>query len=112
MAKHRCKNPYCRRKLESESDMQIGHKKAYSKGGETTLKNSVCLCYGCNRKQGTDSWEKFLKKQSIARGQAEPKASKPKKSKPKRKVVASTNQGLFGSFKSPSWKDLTKGMPD
>ncbi|UCC17291.1 MAG: hypothetical protein JSU58_01735, partial [Dehalococcoidales bacterium] len=29
----------------------------------TTLANSVCLCHGCNKRQGTDSWETFQKKQ-------------------------------------------------
>jgi hypothetical protein len=43
-------------------EMQVGHKTAYSKGGSTTLRNSVCLCYKCNKLQGTDSWSKFLKK--------------------------------------------------
>jgi len=43
--------------------MQVGHKTAYSRGGGTTLRNSVALCYGCNKKQGTDSWEVFQKKQ-------------------------------------------------
>ena len=43
-------------------DMQVGHKTAYSKGGSTTLRNSVCLCYTCNKLQGTDSFSTFLKK--------------------------------------------------
>ena len=42
--------------------MQVGHKTAYSKGGGTTLRNSACLCYKCNKLQGTDSWSKFMKK--------------------------------------------------
>jgi 5-methylcytosine-specific restriction endonuclease McrA len=42
--------------------MQVGHKKAYSKGGATTLANSVCLCYKCNKNQGTDSFETYKKK--------------------------------------------------
>jgi len=45
--------------------MQVGHKKAYSKGGGTTLKNSVALCYRCNKLQGTDNWDAFLKKQGV-----------------------------------------------
>ncbi|MFW9912919.1 MAG: HNH endonuclease [Candidatus Thorarchaeota archaeon] len=44
------------------SQMQVGHKTAYSKGGEATLGNCVCLCYKCNKLQGTDSWETFLRK--------------------------------------------------
>src|SRR3989454_7037108 len=59
-AKHKCEN--CSRDMEF-SDMQVGHKTAYSKGGGTTLRNSVALCYGCNKKQGTDSWEVFQRKQ-------------------------------------------------
>jgi len=43
--------------------MQVGHKKAASKGGMATLKNCVCLCYGCNHRQGTDDWNKFQQKQ-------------------------------------------------
>lgn len=42
--------------------MQSGHKKAASKGGNATLGNSVCLCYECNKLQGTDSWATFMKK--------------------------------------------------
>jgi len=42
--------------------MQVGHKRAYAKGGSTTLRNSVCLCYSCNKLQGTDSWQTFLRK--------------------------------------------------
>ena len=44
------------------SEMQVGHKTAASKGGNATLENCVCLCYKCNKLQGTDSWETFLKK--------------------------------------------------
>ncbi len=43
--------------------MQVGHKTAYSRGGHTTLKNAVALYYGCHKKQGTDSWEVFQRKQ-------------------------------------------------
>lgn len=42
--------------------MQAGHKKAYSKSGATTLANSVCLCYKCNKNQGIDSFETYKKK--------------------------------------------------
>jgi hypothetical protein len=44
------------------SQMQVGHKTAHSKGGEATLDNCVCLCYECNKLQGTDSWKTFRKK--------------------------------------------------
>jgi len=60
-AKGICQNPGCNRKIEFD-EMQTGHKKAWSKRGKTTLKNSVCLCYRCNKLQGTDSWATFLKK--------------------------------------------------
>jgi HNH endonuclease len=61
---HRCENPACAKTLEF-SEMQVGHKKAHSKGGGSTLKNSVALCWRCNKLQGTDSWPVFLKKQGI-----------------------------------------------
>ena len=61
-AKGRCENPACRKKI-SFVEMVPGHKKAWSEGGRTTVANSVCLCYACNKKQGTDSWAVFLKKQ-------------------------------------------------
>jgi hypothetical protein len=44
------------------NEMQVGHKTAWSRGGTTTLRNSVCLCYGCNKRQGTDGWGKFQRK--------------------------------------------------
>src|SRR5712692_719625 len=61
---HKCENPACGKAIEF-SEMQVGHKKAYSKGGGTTLKNSVAVCWRCNKLQGTDNWEVFLKKQGI-----------------------------------------------
>ena len=59
-AQRKCEN--CGQDL-SFTEMQVGHKKAYSKGGSTTLRNSVALCYRCNKLQGTDSWEAFQRKQ-------------------------------------------------
>ena len=61
-AKGRCENPACRKKI-SFVEMIPGHKRAWSAGGRTTIANSVCLCYACNKKQGNDSWAVFLKKQ-------------------------------------------------
>lgn len=61
----KCENPTCRKKIGFD-EMQVGHKTAWSKGGSTTLKKSVCLCYRCNKLQGTDSWTTFLKKQNVA----------------------------------------------
>jgi HNH endonuclease len=64
-AKGRCENPTCKKKIEFD-EMQVGHKTAWSRGGSTTFKNSVCLCYRCNNLQGTDTWVVFLKKQGVA----------------------------------------------
>ena len=72
-AKGRCENPACTKKIEFD-EMQVGHKTAWSKGGSTTFKNSVCLCWRCNNLQGTDSWIVFLKKQGIA--VADPKSER------------------------------------
>ncbi len=63
-AKGRCQNPACNKKIDFD-EMQVGHKTAWSRGGSTTLRNSVCLCYRCNKLQGTDSWAVFMKKQGI-----------------------------------------------
>jgi hypothetical protein len=58
-ANHRCEA--CG-KLVDSGFMEVGHKTAWSRGGGTSLRNSVCLCHECNLKQGTDSWVVFLKK--------------------------------------------------
>ena len=63
-ANKRCQNPACRRKIEFD-EMQVGHKTAWSKGGKTTLRNSLSLCYRCNKLQGRDSWSAFLRKQGV-----------------------------------------------
>ena len=63
-AKRRCENPACRKIIDFD-EMQVGHKTAWSRGGKTNLSNSVCLCYRCNKLQGTDSWATFLKKQGF-----------------------------------------------
>ena len=60
----RCSNPACGRKLDF-TEMQVGHKKAYSRGGSTAFSNLVSLCYPCNKLQGTDSWAVFLRKQGV-----------------------------------------------
>ena len=64
-AHHKCENPACPRKDIEFSEMEVGHKKAYARGGSTTLKNSVALCHRCNKLQGTDNWDVFLRKQGI-----------------------------------------------
>mgnify|MGYP001383990187 CR=1 FL=1 len=52
----------CDREIEF-SDMLAGHKDvAWSKGGQTILENSACLCFRCNKFQGTDPWDVFMKK--------------------------------------------------
>jgi len=61
-AGHKCENPFCKKKL-TFPEMQVGHKQAASRGGRATLRNCVCLCYKCNKLQGTDSWKTFLRKQ-------------------------------------------------
>jgi len=63
-ANKRCQNPACNAKIDF-TQMQVGHKRAWSKGGRTTIKNSVCLCYRCNKLQGRDSWTIFLRKQGV-----------------------------------------------
>ena len=73
-ANGRCQNPKCNKKIDFD-EMQVGHKTAWSKGGSTTLRNSVCLCYRCNKLQGTDSWAVFMKKQGIEDPKTEVKKS-------------------------------------
>jgi hypothetical protein len=58
-ANHKCES--CRKEI-SFLEMQVGHKKAHSKGGIATLSNTVCICYMCNNLMGTDNWNSFLKK--------------------------------------------------
>jgi len=69
----KCENPACKKRIEFD-EMQVGHKTAWSRGGSTTFKDSVCLCWRCNNLQGTDSWIIFLKKQGIA--VADPKSER------------------------------------
>jgi hypothetical protein len=63
-ANKKCQNPACGKEIDFD-EMQVGHKKAWCKGGKTTLKDSVCLCYRCNKLQGTDSWAVFLSKRGV-----------------------------------------------
>ncbi|MEM3411892.1 MAG: HNH endonuclease signature motif containing protein [archaeon] len=71
-AKGRCEA--CGKKIEYD-EMQVGHKKPYSKGGATTLANSACLCYRCNKLQGTDSLETLKKKMAGTFGKRTKKGS-------------------------------------
>ena len=111
-AKHRCQNPACGKKIEFD-EMQTGHKIAASKGGRATLKNSVCLCYRCNKLQGTDSWSTFLKKQGIKDGSGEVKDVLKRLSLSKLKYLANkynvkvkggVEEGLFESHRTPPSK--------
>jgi 5-methylcytosine-specific restriction endonuclease McrA len=58
-AKGKCEG--CGKKID-QSEMQSGHGRAYSKGGATTLANSACLCYRCNKLQGTGTLATLKKK--------------------------------------------------
>jgi len=114
-ASKRCENPACRKRIDF-IDMEVGHKnKAHSKGGRTTLANSVCLCHGCNKRQGTDSWATFLKKQGVVDQKTQLKKSlqaltlsqlKALASKHKIKVTGKIVEDLFESRR----KALTKSQ--
>lgn len=82
-AKGRCEN--CGKKVDY-IHKNIGHKKAWSKTGKTTVANSVYLCWECNHDQGTKTWEQFRKQQGkpVEKKQKTNKTkTKKKKSKPK-----------------------------
>ncbi|MBN1678375.1 MAG: HNH endonuclease [Candidatus Thermoplasmatota archaeon] len=111
-AKKRCQNPACGRRIDFD-EMQVGHRTAWSKGGRTTLKNSVCLCYRCNKLQGKDSWAVFLRKQGVKDEKAELKNSleslslqqlKALAKKHNIKVKGRTEEYLFGSERKPPTK--------
>lgn len=82
----------CEKKIDY-SAMQSGHKKAAAKGGNATLGNSVCLCYECNKLQGTDSWATFMKKMG----------------KSKTTSVTSTKRKISSKKKSTRKKSSMKG---
>jgi len=69
-------------------EMQSGHKNAASKGGSATLRNSVCICYRCNKLQGTDSWTMFMKKS----GKSEIRTATSSKRKETTKKVTKTSK--------------------
>jgi 5-methylcytosine-specific restriction endonuclease McrA len=50
-----CKNNRCRAKLRW-GDFHIDHKRAYSRGGQTSLDNAQLLCPECNMSKGASSW--------------------------------------------------------
>ncbi|MBS3104682.1 hypothetical protein J4234_00325 [Candidatus Woesearchaeota archaeon] len=61
-AKKKCE--ICGDKVE-RPNMLAGHNIAWSKRGHTTLKNSLCLCYGCNNRQRTETASQIRKKLGI-----------------------------------------------
>ena len=87
-ANKKCEN--CGKKLDL-GDMQAGHKLAASKGGKATISNSVCLCYGCNKRQGTDSWAVFRKKQGKSETRTVTSGKKRSPSKKKSKGKSSSD---------------------
>ena len=99
-ANHKCE--CCEKKIEF-SEMVVGHKRAYSKGGATSLKNTVCLCYKCNNLQGTDSWDIFLKKLGK---QPKSKKSDTKKRKKKTKKKKKKNDDDDEEWEIGGWLDL------
>lgn len=109
----KCEN--CGKTLEFH-EMQPGHKKAYAKGGPTTMKNSVCLCYACNKLQGTDTWETFQKKQGKQVKDENPSKTKLKNltltqlkhlTKEKNiKLKGKTKEGFFKDTYTPPSKTL------
>lgn len=87
------------------SEMQSGHKTAASKGGSATLRNSVCLCYKCNKLQGTDRWATFMKKKGKSKTTS---VTTIKRKKSTKKVTKrKSNNNIFGElpeFKPPRIK--------
>lgn len=111
-AKGRCQNPACGKKIEF-ADMQVGHKKAASKGGKATFKNCVCLCYTCNKLQGTDSWKTFLKKQGVKTESSKSRVTLEGLSMPQLKFLAQKHhikvkgrveESIFESYRKPPSK--------
>jgi len=111
-ARHKCENPFCGKTLDF-TEMQVGHKTAASKGGKANLKNCVCLCYKCNKLQGTDNWEKFLRKQKPQLDNSKTKNILRNLSSNKLKFLAKkfnlnvkgkTEEGFFENYKKPPSK--------
>ncbi|RMD66788.1 HNH endonuclease [Candidatus Pacearchaeota archaeon] len=94
-AKERCEA--CGRKI-SFSEMMVGHKRAYSKGGATTLANCVCLCYKCNKLQGTDSLETLKKKLSGTYGKK--RRTKSKSASVRKRKARNQPQSIVDLFRS------------
>ena len=112
-AKGRCENPACNKKI-TFFEMHASHKTtAWSREGRTTLANSVCLCYGCNKLQGTDSWATFLRKQGVKEPKTKLKESLKALSitqlkflaeKHKITVKGATVEGIFDSYRKAPTK--------
>lgn len=100
-AKAKCEA--CNKKIEF-SEMQTGHKTAASKGGRATLSNSVCLCYRCNKLQGTDSWATFMKK--MGKSNIRSVTSSKKRSLSRKKSTKRKQSNAYGipQFKIPKFK--------
>jgi len=96
-AKGKCEG--CGKKID-QSEMQAGHGRAYSKGGATTLANSACLCYRCNKLQGTGTLATLKKKLAGTYGKRTKKTTTKKKST-KRK---SSNPFGIQPIKMPKFK--------
>jgi len=109
-ANGKCQNPACGKKIEF-SDMQVGHKIAASRGGRATFKNCVCLCYTCNKLQGTDSWEKFLKKQGVKDESSELKDVLKRLNIPKLKYLAQKHNVKVKGSLQESWGDTYRTAP-
>ena len=54
-AEQLCKNNHCRSKLRW-GDFHIDHKRAHSRGGQTSLDNAQLLCPKCNTSKGASPW--------------------------------------------------------
>ncbi|MBU1197476.1 HNH endonuclease [Candidatus Micrarchaeota archaeon] len=77
----RCQN--CRKRLDYPA-AQFGHKRAWSTGGKTTIKNTVVLCYQCNKNMGRKSWAEFQRMQRHAREAIKPRKKMKRKKRRKR----------------------------
>ncbi len=77
------------------------------------MKNSVCLCYRCNKLQGTDSWAVFMKKQGIEDPKVKVKEALERLTVPQLKLLAAKHnvrvtgrveEGFFSSRQLPPTK--------
>jgi hypothetical protein len=104
----------CGDEIKDSMDMEAGHNKAWSKGGKTTLKNSLCLCHHCNRIQATESKKSLLKKlgvedkESVMKGKLDSLSISQLKDLAKKKgikIKGTVEENLFSrSTKAPTKK--------